>query len=63
MKREIVYVKVKLVIEYDNKDDRKEAIAHAKEGLNSIRESCGGDSNWSYRPTRTTLIKATNVSN
>lgn len=45
MKLEVIYLQVKVVIEYDTKAERREAIAEVKAGVADI-------SGWNYRTTK-----------
>ena len=54
MTREVVYLKVKVVIEYDGKDHRKAGIDAAKRDAVDHAASAGW---WSYRFIQATLLK------
>jgi hypothetical protein len=52
--REVIYLKVKVVLEYQNKYARAEALSIAKELVVDSSEAC---INWSVYPERATFIK------
>lgn len=54
MKREVIYLKVKVVIEYDTKMDRRQAIAAAKVGVTEVSEFGGG---YGFRPIKAVELK------
>lgn len=54
MKREVIYLKVKVVLEYETQADRKDGIAKAKENVTAVDDLWG---KCSVRPVSATLIK------